>query len=204
MDISDVLSAYIPIPSAALICIICMDISIVLWVNVIWGYLIYLCKSGNSFLILQKNIMETPTSFKVNHLILEPGVYLRDADEKRGVFTYDIRLVKPTLAYREAITPQMSHTMEHWLAHYLRTMSTIQSEIVYVGPMGCLTGFYILTYTKYTESDMRDIMVLALESMLTIDVIPGAKAEECGNYTLFDLESTKRRIPEFIKLLKKQ
>ena len=148
--------------------------------------------------------METPTSFKVNHLILEPGVYLRDADEKKGVYTYDIRLVKPTLAYREAITPQMSHSMEHWLAHYLRTMSAIQSEIVYVGPMGCLTGFYILTYTKYAESEMREIMIMALESMLSIDEVPGAKAEECGNYTLFDLESTKRRIPEFITLLKKQ
>jgi len=147
--------------------------------------------------------METPTSFKINHLLLEPGVYLRDADVKRSVFTYDIRLVRPTLAYREAITPEMSHTMEHWLAHYLRTISTIQSEIVYVGPMGCLTGFYILTFTKYSETEMRDIVVLALEAMLEIDEVPGAKAEECGNYTLFDLVSTKRRIPEFITLLKK-
>jgi len=147
--------------------------------------------------------METPTSFKINHLLLEPGVYLRDADVKRSVFTYDIRLVRPTLAYREAITPEMSHTMEHWLAHYLRTISTIKSEIVYVGPMGCLTGFYILTFTKYSEIEMRDIVVLALEAMLEIDEVPGAKAEECGNYTLFDLVSTKRRIPEFITLLKK-
>jgi len=147
--------------------------------------------------------MEKPTSFKVNHLLLEPGVYLRDADEKRSVYTYDIRLVKPTLSYREAITPAMSHTLEHWLAHYMRTMSNIKDEIVYVGPMGCLTGFYILTYINYPESTMRDIVIEALESILVIDEVPGAKAEECGNYTLFDLVSTKRRIPEFVSLLKK-
>jgi len=145
--------------------------------------------------------MEKPTSFQVNHLLLEPGVYLRDADEKRSVYTYDIRLVKPTLSYREAITPQMSHTLEHWLAHYLRTISPIGDEIVYVGPMGCLTGFYILTFKKYTEKYLCNLVITALKAILEIDEVPGAKPEECGNYTLFDLESTKKRIPEFISLL---
>ena len=148
--------------------------------------------------------METPTSFKVNHLLLEPGVYLRDADSARSVYTYDIRLVKPTLAYREAISPSVSHTMEHCFATYLRTISSIKNEIVYVGPMGCLTGFYILTFKNLTEEFMTSTVIMAMEYMLTLEQVPGAKAEECGNYTLFDLVSTKKRIPEFISLLKKR
>ena len=147
--------------------------------------------------------METPTSFKVDHLTLEPGVYLRDADYARGVFTYDIRLVKPSLSYREAITPAVSHTLEHCFATYLRVISHIKNEIIYVGPMGCLTGFYLLTYKNYSEQQITDIIISALEYALELDEVPGAKASECGNYSMFDLPGTKSRIGEFISLLKR-
>lgn len=147
--------------------------------------------------------METPTSFKVDHLTLEPGIYLRDADHKRGVFTYDIRLVKPTLSQKKALSPQISHTIEHSFATYLRTISPIRDEVVYIGPMGCLTGFYLLTYINYNKDYIREIVIKALEYIRTLEEVPGAKPSECGNYTLFDLPGTKGRIYEFITLLKK-
>ena len=125
--------------------------------------------------------MERIASFCVDHTTLEPGMYLsrRDGD----IMTWDIRMKKPNQG--DYLSPACAHTIEHLFATRARN-SRCGAHVIYVGPMGCLTGFYLLTQ-GLTDAEALDLVRECFAWMAEYDgPIPGASAPECGNYLMMD------------------
>ena len=125
--------------------------------------------------------MERIASFCVDHTTLEPGMYLsrRDGD----IMTWDIRMKKPNQG--DYLYPACAHTIEHLFATRARN-SRYGAHVIYVGPMGCLTGFYLLTQ-GLTDAEALDLVRECFAWMAEYDgPIPGASAPECGNYLMMD------------------
>lgn len=129
--------------------------------------------------------MEKIESFKVNHILLDRGLYVsrRDYDSsgKAVATTFDIRLKRPN---REPVlnTAEM-HTMEHLGATFLRNHRIYKDETIYFGPMGCRTGFYLILKGELSSKDALSIVKEMFEFMADFDGdIPGADAYSCGNY----------------------
>ena len=129
--------------------------------------------------------METIASFTVDHLLLDPGVYVsrQDRDEATGcvVTTFDLRLTKPNSD--PVMNTAECHTIEHLGATFLRNHAEWSQRIVYFGPMGCRTGFYLVVFGQVSS---EDILPLVRELFVFVrdfeGAIPGAAPEECGNY----------------------
>lgn len=143
--------------------------------------------------------MQKVNSFIVDHTVLQPGVYVTEVN---GVYTYDIRFVAPQDAVYKGLfmTPQSAHTLEHFMADYMRgkTSEEFSSTVLYVGPMGCLTGFYLLTSIKYDELFIKQLVMECMEYILNENEIPGASELTCGNYKYFDLSGSKKYITDVI------
>ena len=129
--------------------------------------------------------MEKIASFTVDHLTLEPGLYVSriDRDPATGavVTTFDIRLVAPN---REPVMNTAEvHTIEHLGATYVRNDPAWTSRVVYFGPMGCRTGFYLVVFGEVTSREVLPLVrgLFAFVADFEGD-IPGAAPEECGNY----------------------
>ena len=133
--------------------------------------------------------MEKIASFQVDHTKFSVGLYISRIDD--DIVTYDVRMVKPNGGvYLE--TPSM-HTIEHLFATYARN-SEFGSNIVYVGPMGCLTGMYVIMAGipgSYTVEAMRYFMLECLDWILEQEEVPATTPETCGNYLLHDLPMAK-------------
>ena len=131
--------------------------------------------------------MQKIASFQINHDTLEKGMYISRIDG--DVVTYDIRMKKPNGG--DYFQMSAAHTVEHLFATYARN-STFGKDIVYVGPMGCRTGFYLLVRDGLSH---ENAIKLVQESMAFIrdfeGEIPGSKKEECGNYLDHDLAGAK-------------
>lgn len=146
-------------------------------------------------------VMEKIASFSVNHLNLLPGLYLSRRDEKDGVAvtTFDMRVTAPN---REPVmdVPAL-HTIEHLGATFFRN-SAQKSDIVYFGPMGCRTGFYLVVFGAKTP---KDVLPLVLEMCDFVSAfegdIPGATPVECGNYLDQNLAMAKFYIGRYKKEL---
>lgn len=142
--------------------------------------------------------MKKIASFTVNHDTLEKGMYISRIDG--DVVTYDIRMKKPNGG--DYLNMSAAHTVEHLFATYARN-SQYGDKIVYVGPMGCRTGFYLLTRDTLTHTQA---IVLVKESMAFVrdfeGEIPGNKKEECGNYLDHDLLGAKKIGGEMYSVLK--
>ena len=141
--------------------------------------------------------MEKIKSFSVDHNKMEKGMYISRIDD--DIITYDIRMVKPnTPPYLENAA---IHTLEHVFATFVRN-SKFSKNIVYVGPMGCRTGFYFLT----KNLNHSDAINLVIDSMRYIGSfsgeIPGATKIECGNYLDHDLKKAKEYAKMMLKILK--
>lgn len=141
--------------------------------------------------------MEKIKSFSVDHNKMEKGMYISRIDD--DIITYDIRMVKPnTPPYLENAA---IHTLEHLFATFVRN-SKFSKNIVYVGPMGCRTGFYFLT----KNLNHSDAINLVIDSMRYIGSfsgeIPGATKIECGNYLDHDLKKAKEYAKMMLKILK--
>lgn len=126
--------------------------------------------------------MERIASFTIDHLKLLPGLYVSRRD-RRGdcaVTTFDLRLTAPN---REPVVDMPAlHTIEHMAATYLRS-SGRRDEIVYFGPMGCRTGFYLLLAGDYESKDIVPLMVEMFTFVRDYQgEVPGACAKDCGNY----------------------
>lgn len=127
--------------------------------------------------------METIASFTVDHLKLLPGVYVsrKDSTGHDVVTTFDIRMTRPN--FEPVMNTAEVHTIEHLGATFLRNHAEMADKVVYFGPMGCRTGFYLILAGDY-ESD--SVVPLLREMFLFIrdfeGEIPGASAKECGNY----------------------
>ena len=136
--------------------------------------------------------MQKVNSFIIDHKKLLPGIY---ESQVNGVFTYDIRFVKPQDAVHKGIfmDAEVAHTLEHFMACYLRTRTPekFSSTVLYVGPMGCLTGFYLLTSCHYEAEFLRRLILECMDYILAEDLIPGASELTCGNYKYFNLSGAK-------------
>ncbi|MBF1115865.1 MAG: S-ribosylhomocysteine lyase [Solobacterium sp.] len=127
--------------------------------------------------------MEKIASFRVNHLVLEPGIYVSRQDHFNYVTitTFDLRMTTPN---KEPVmnTAEM-HTIEHLGATYLRNHLMWKDRIVYFGPMGCRTGFYLLCEGDLTSRDIVPLVKGLFEFIRDFEgAIPGAEARDCGNY----------------------
>lgn len=127
--------------------------------------------------------MEKITSFTINHLKLEPGVYVSRVDHYSGaaITTFDLRMTAPN---REPVmnTAEM-HTIEHLGATYLRNDPEWADKVVYFGPMGCRTGFYMLLAGELTSKEVAPLVTKMFEFIRDFEGdIPGAAARDCGNY----------------------
>lgn len=127
--------------------------------------------------------MEKIASFTIDHIKLEPGVYVSRTDSVGNsiVTTFDIRMTAPN---REPVmnTAEM-HAMEHLGATFLRNHKEFGSKIVYFGPMGCRTGFYLLLAGEYTSAQVVPLLTEMYEFIRDFQGdIPGACPKDCGNY----------------------
>ena len=127
--------------------------------------------------------MEKITSFTIDHIKLQPGVYVSRKDPVGNsiITTFDIRMTSPN--EEPVMNTAEMHTIEHLAATFLRNHKEWGSKIIYFGPMGCRTGFYLLLAGDYESFDIIDL----LKEMFVFirdyqDEVPGASAKDCGNY----------------------
>ena len=144
--------------------------------------------------------MEKIASFTINHLTLEPGIYVsrRDRYGDTVITTFDLRMTSPN---REPVmnTAEM-HTIEHLGATYLRNHPDYKDRTVYFGPMGCRTGFYLLLAGDLDSKQIVPLMTGMFEFIRDFDgPIPGAAAEECGNYLDQNLPMARWLADRFLK-----
>lgn len=141
--------------------------------------------------------MNKIASFQVNHLDLLPGLYLsrQDRQDQCIVSTFDLRVTAPN---REPVmdTPAI-HTIEHLGATFLRNSSR-KEEIIYFGPMGCRTGFYLVVFGDQTAEDVYPLVLEMCDFILGFEgEIPGARPEECGNWSEQNLNMAKYYIRRY-------
>lgn len=147
--------------------------------------------------------METIPSFKVDHTKLRRGIYVSRSDlTPRGdvITTFDIRIKEPNVDY---MPPKAAHTIEHIGATLLRNNAIWKDKVVYFGPMGCMTGFYLLLNGKFCTNDITDFIEGLFRDIANWDcAISGATAKECGNAKYHDLKEAKRIAMEYLNVLK--
>ena len=127
--------------------------------------------------------MEKITSFTIDHIRLQPGLYVsrKDTMDNQTVTTFDLRLTSPN--EEPVMNTAEMHTIEHLAATYLRNEPKWKDKVLYFGPMGCRTGFYLLLWGDHNSKDIRDLVADCFRFIgyYTGDV-PGASARDCGNY----------------------
>ena len=138
--------------------------------------------------------MERIASFCVDHTRLDRGMYLSRQDG--DVLTWDIRMKKPN--HGDYLTTGAAHTLEHLFATYARN-SAYQHGVIYVGPMGCRTGMYVIFKGDLESADVAEIMKDCYQYMADFDEeIPAAKPEMCGNYLDHNLGITRIECQKFV------
>lgn len=143
-------------------------------------------------------------SFKVDHTKLEEGLYVSRKDIKDGVCvtTFDMRLTKPNIA--PPLDVPAIHAIEHLVATYLRN-SEKSADVVYFGPMGCRTGFYLLMFGDLNPEDVLPLAENAMQFVCDFQgEIPGASAVECGNFRELNLQTAKFYAKGYLESLKKK
>lgn len=144
--------------------------------------------------------MEKITSFTINHLELLPGVYVSRKDQfgYAAITTFDIRMTRPN--FEPVMNTAEMHTIEHLGATFLRNHSMYGGRVLYFGPMGCRTGFYLLLNGDYQS---REIVPLLQEMFVFIrdyeGQVPGASARDCGNYLDMNLPMAKYLADRFLR-----
>lgn len=136
--------------------------------------------------------METIASFTVDHTRLLPGVYVsrKDSTGQDIVTTFDIRMTRPN--YEPVMNTAEIHTIEHLGATFLRNHPVMGDKIVYFGPMGCRTGFYLILAGDYESEDVIPLLREMFEFIRGYEgAVPGASAKECGNYLDLNLPMAK-------------
>ena len=146
--------------------------------------------------------MEKITSFTIDHIRLQPGVYVSRKDRVGAemVTTFDLRFTSPN--EEPVLNTAEAHAIEHLAATFLRNEPTWKEKVLYFGPMGCRTGFYLLLAGDY---ESRDILPLLRDCFRFIrdysGEIPGASAKDCGNYLDLNLPMANYWGARYVKLL---
>lgn len=146
--------------------------------------------------------MELIPSFQVDHTKILPGIYVSRTDDISGhsATTFDIRMKRPNLD--TPIEPASMHTIEHVVATFLRNDPAWKNEIIYFGPMGCLTGCYLIVKGAPKPEEIAPLLVRAFRHLAEFEGdVPGATSVNCGNYALHDLFSAKKDAAEYAALL---
>lgn len=136
--------------------------------------------------------MEKIASFTVNHLVLEPGVYVSRKDHvgAETITTFDLRMTRPN--FEPVMNTAEIHTLEHLGATFLRNHKEYADKTVYFGPMGCRTGFYLLLAGDYESKDIKELVIEMYEFMSEFEgEVPGQAARDCGNYLDMNLPMAK-------------
>ena len=127
--------------------------------------------------------MEKITSFTIDHIKLQPGLYVSRKDTQNGVCvtTFDLRVTSPNDG--PVMNTAEVHTIEHLAATYLRNDPDWKEKILYFGPMGCRTGFYLLLFGDYTSEEVLPLVKNCFRFVADFTYeVPGSSAKDCGNY----------------------
>lgn len=127
--------------------------------------------------------MEKIASFTIDHIKLQPGVYVSRKDHVGAevITTFDLRMTSPN--EEPVMNTAEMHTIEHLAATFLRNHKTWADKVIYFGPMGCRTGFYLLLAGDLTSKEIVPLMVEMYEFIRDFkDAVPGASPKDCGNY----------------------
>lgn len=136
--------------------------------------------------------MEKITSFTIDHIKLQPGLYVSRKDKvgAETVTTFDLRLTSPN--EEPVMNTAEMHTIEHLAATYLRNEKNWQDKVLYFGPMGCRTGFYLLLSGDYESADIVSLLLDCFRFIAEFEgEVPGASAKDCGNYLDMNLPMAK-------------
>lgn len=136
--------------------------------------------------------MEKIASFTVNHLALLPGIYVsrKDTVGKEMITTFDLRMTRPN--FEPVLNTAEVHTLEHLGATFLRNHKDYKDKVIYFGPMGCRTGFYLVLAGDYESEDIVDLVKEMFVFMKDFEgEVPGACARDCGNYLDMNLNMAK-------------
>ncbi|MBQ6527420.1 MAG: S-ribosylhomocysteine lyase [Clostridia bacterium] len=145
--------------------------------------------------------MKLIQSFSVDHTRIVPGIFTSRVDYlgDATVTTYDIRLKRPN---REPVIDVAAmHSLEHLIATYLRNDPDWKDEVIYWGPMGCLTGFYLILKGSRTPQELYDLLLQAFRSVDAAQEVPGTAPENCGHYLMHNLGMAKWYAKEFADYL---
>ena len=147
--------------------------------------------------------MDLIPSFTIDHTKIVPGIYESrvDAIGDEYVTTYDVRVKIPN--GEPSIDPAAMHTIEHVIATYLRNHPDWKDRLIYWGPMGCLTGFYIIIKGRPASSELYPIILEAFQHLADYEgEVPGATAKNCGKYLMHDLPMAKWEAQRYVEYLK--
>ena len=137
-------------------------------------------------------------SFSVNHDYIIEGIYVSRIDG--DITTYDMRTRVPNNECDDYMSNLTMHSLEHLFATYVRN-SEIGSRVIYFGPMGCQTGFYLLVRNADNEETLKVVKGVLKKIVDHDSDMPGAKREECGNYKNLDLGSAKLEAKRYLAIL---
>ena len=136
--------------------------------------------------------MEKIASFTVNHLTLLPGIYVsrKDVVGSEVITTFDLRMTRPN--FEPVMNTAEVHTLEHLGATFLRNHAEYKDKVIYFGPMGCRTGFYMVLAGDFTSKDVVPLVTEMYAFMKDFEgEVPGAAARDCGNYLDMNLGMAK-------------
>ncbi len=145
--------------------------------------------------------MELIQSFSVDHTRIVPGIFKSRVDHlgDYSVTTYDVRLKRPN---REPVIDVAAmHSLEHIIATFLRNDPDWKDEIIYWGPMGCLTGFYLILKGSRAPRELYDLILRAFRAVDDAQEVPGAAPVNCGHYLMHNLAMAKWYAKEFVAYL---
>ena len=146
--------------------------------------------------------MEKITSFTIDHIRLQPGVYVSRKDKvgAETVTTFDLRFTSPN--EEPVMNTAEMHTIEHLAATFLRNDPVWKDKVLYFGPMGCRTGFYLLLTGDYTSEAILPLLRKCFYFIENFEGdVPGASAKDCGNYLDMNLPMAKFLAHKYSKLL---
>lgn len=144
--------------------------------------------------------MEKITSFTIDHIKLQPGVYVsrKDPVGDQTITTFDLRMTSPN--EEPVMNTAEMHTIEHLAATFLRNHTNYGSKTIYFGPMGCRTGFYLLLAGDLTSEEIVPLMKGLFTFMRDYkDAVPGACAKDCGNYLDMNLPMANWLADRFLR-----
>ena len=148
--------------------------------------------------------MEKIESFRIDHLKLQPGLYVSRRDSRDGleVTTFDLRFTRPN---REPVMDMPAvHSIEHLGATYLRN-SEGKEDVIYFGPMGCRTGFYLVLFGRLEPEDVYVRVCGMCRFILDFEgEVPGAKPEECGNWSEQNPGMAKYYVRRYLECLERE